>query len=992
MKILFSSLFLIFVSVSGVQAQESVDRKAQLCTELENFFRTNPTPTPDLLSQYFETSGRDQSLLNLYPRTLNPLTVFQTLKRGHGRGTFQESCSSIIPAPSLSMARGEGQARMALSLNPAPTHTHPLRIGEIAPSTNSLEAVDYCKEKEHCVPINTSAPETQEVCRIAQALFPPQNPGETTGQCACLREIQVMRCTPYDPQTTSEQMRSSVLQRFGQNFLNDFAQLREDTNFYAKRFENFSPPRTPDFSCSEFPSFKNKVKSQCGNRPVNEERMQTILNAFHNLPSGNAESMFKATDRQITNPLAQNGVTRDFSDYNRQLLTMNPELQVMDRMIQDCLAGGGNIRAGEWLRENVPRGANAPEPMPFQQIAQLLKKKAFADPAAFIRRYLNRESLGERNYGEFVDYLENRQNLDNPDFASNIFGERLLALMQGHPGFDSLLSDKDYAKKVSALLPTENGNLRSLLESKESEILDEFGKRCEKIQNTFASLVCDSDQQIMGRVSPLDLKKIMIDFDLDHNSDDAFNPQNIDRLRCQITGNLDGSTSGIYDELAKTPSFSDYYKRMLPNQPDVMSVIGDNLQRNRQAYLQSLLSGHQNQSGSVVRPYSPVNDPTAIAVFLEIPTMAASPNRAAQIDSSAPEAASAVKIEPAVAQPSSDSNAADNVTNDTTNNNVTETSRGNNSANVPAPFTLPPLPQPSDSEAKRLLRASLGGEAQAETIENLVSNLDDTEVSELSRLREELAQRKEREIVDLTTRSEQLTQSIRRLEQNQSRLENEQANPISRTELAAVDRRPASTTAIDAPSPVRGLSPPRSGARQEQTSGDPADAIAAAFAPSSGAAGSASILPARAGSPAAASRNGAVVVSRYGPASSGGPVALDISAAAARNGEVPPEEVNGNILRYLKQNSLDLRTLIQIRESGMLFRYRVNERGQVAEREMLVAYDNLAPEIRQFIDQKILSARATPAELQRISNEIRLQKRTYSYDTLRAIIIGTANR
>ncbi len=149
--------------------------------------------------------------------------------------------------------------------------------------------------------------------------------------------------------------------------------------------------------------------------------------------------------------------------------------------------------------------------------------------------------------------------------------------------------------------------------------------------------------------------------------------------------------------------------------------------------------------------------------------------------------------------------------------------------------------------------------------------------------------------------------------------------------------------------------------------------------------GSASL--ARAGGTSSNIRAGGIVVARYAPAASGGPVTVDLPAVSAVNGDVPAEDMNRNIIRYLETNTLDLRTLIQIKESGMLFRYRVNER----EREVLLSYANLPADIKNIIDQRIISARATPDEINRISNDIKLRRRNYSYETLRAIIVSSAN-
>ncbi|MES2528917.1 MAG: hypothetical protein V4598_17660 [Bdellovibrionota bacterium] len=977
-------IFSILISLIA-QADEPVappvEPRAQLCTELENFFRANPAGSPELLTNYFQTGGRNPNLLASLPRNRSYPALYRRLSRAHQRGVLTSSCSDLIPEDSARRARGSSQARFraARSVDDRPAgvldgKTHSPRR-QLPPEESEEDTADYCKEKNNCrdeALLTGVESQGQSMCVISQTLLAPSSSAEDRNQCACLSDLQAMQCTPFDRDAVSENVKSAVLQTFGQNFLNAYAQLREDTNFYEKRIPGVTGRNPRNFSCSSFAGFEARVRRECRGQSNIEGRMQNVLNAFSNLQPGTAASMFDQTNAQILRMPGETGINRDFADFNRQVLSNRPELLAVEKMIQACLKGGPNLNANEWIRERIPGDNGSVRLMPFEKIAQLLKRKAFENPTDFINRYLNQQSMGD-SYQTFVDYINTPANKDDTDTGNNLFQRSILQLMTGHPGFDNLLSSEKYARRVASRIPATEGGLRDFLEGPDSGLVDDFIEQCEDLQENFAALVCADDRELLGNLSRVDLQDAV-----SRSSPDTINPQNIDRLRCQVAGNLDGDTDGIFQRLLNGAADSDYYNRqMSPSPSSTMGAIADNLSRNRADYTRALSQGMAG-AGNSIKPYVPVNDPVAEALFSEHPEISG-------VSSSENLAANRSGV-PAI---NNSSAASERKPDAPVKGSSADVGPAQPSPGVISPAIVPTITQPvGETESKRVLRDSLARGAGQETVNNLISNIDDGAASELARLREELALTKQQQMQDIANRTQQLTQKMRNLEREQTRLQDLNDTLARPVEPAAAARAPASispgNSGIVNPSRAQVQSSAQSQTGQPQENGNGTTSGSALAAP-----GSASL--ARIAGSGTAVRAGGIVVSRYAPTANGGPVTVDLPAVAAVNGDVPAEDVNRNIKSYLEQNTLDLSTLIQIKESGMLFRYRVNERGQVAEREVLLSYANLPADIKSIIDQRILSARATPEQINRISSDLRLRRRNYSYETLRAIIVSGAN-
>jgi hypothetical protein len=101
---------------------------------------------------------------------------------------------------------------------------------------------------------------------------------------------------------------------------------------------------------------------------------------------------------------------------------------------------------------------------------------------------------------------------------------------------------------------------------------------------------------------------------------------------------------------------------------------------------------------------------------------------------------------------------------------------------------------------------------------------------------------------------------------------------------------------------------------------------------------------------------------------------LVLNAQAVRkNTEIPTEDMSRELINYLNQNVLDLNTLTQIKENGMLLRFRVSEGDQLIEK--LIPFNDLTETAKELIKRRI-ELHSLPRD--RLDQEFLSAQRTHS--------------
>jgi hypothetical protein len=107
--------------------------------------------------------------------------------------------------------------------------------------------------------------------------------------------------------------------------------------------------------------------------------------------------------------------------------------------------------------------------------------------------------------------------------------------------------------------------------------------------------------------------------------------------------------------------------------------------------------------------------------------------------------------------------------------------------------------------------------------------------------------------------------------------------------------------------------------------------------------------------------------------------------------EVRPRDVGAELLKYIDKNSPDSSTLLKIRGSDIVYKYKVLVDGEYIEKEVVVDYKSLHPDVKKMIDDKLMAQGVDLKRLDQIDNELKDLKRKHTYSSLKSIILDTIN-
>jgi hypothetical protein len=107
------------------------------------------------------------------------------------------------------------------------------------------------------------------------------------------------------------------------------------------------------------------------------------------------------------------------------------------------------------------------------------------------------------------------------------------------------------------------------------------------------------------------------------------------------------------------------------------------------------------------------------------------------------------------------------------------------------------------------------------------------------------------------------------------------------------------------------------------------------------------------------------------------------------NGQASAEDPSSELITYLTKNETDSKTLRDLKESGLIYTYEVNENGATVQKKKVIKYTELSVEAKALVDKKIsILVEKESSELER---QITSLKRTYSIQALKLEIL-TSNQ
>lgn len=308
------------------------------------------------------------------------------------------------------------------------------------------------------------------------------------------------------------------------------------------------------------------------------------------------------------------------------------------------------------------------------------------------------------------------------------------------------------------------------------------------------------------------------------------------------------------------------------------------------------------------------------------------------------------------------------------NRQDTMVDQANYSNNIGGPASSNPVSSTSSStrlDTTKEMREFLADDAAKESVNKLVSDSSDDVMNELIRLKDETEKNKLR-ILELSSNNEKL--KLQAAEATLNRLQKERAalNPGE-----PVVPEPAELTKKDKsfqPTGVRENSRKVSSTTQSESGTANAGSAQGAQVSASGQGTLGSLNRALLASSSLRGLEGSdrVVVS----SASTRPASLEIKS----------QDVGLDLLNYISSSDADIQTLIQLKTSGIMYKYKVVENGEVVEKEMLIDYQNLNEDVKTLIDKKISQSKGRNKEIARLDKEIKDLKRVYSYSALKIIL------
>lgn len=773
----------------------------------------------------------------------------------------------------------------------------------------------------------------------------------TSPVCACANSIiqnNPAKSAAINP--TKAKLTELIQESLNKKFLNNYAQNREDFQFLtAHRREVFGANEqeqnrnAESLLCNQSAEFQSYLNGRCSFVSPEElnRRQQELFKNLGSLASPENSPLVTHWDNletQIRSMPFPEGVTVP-SGHQRFERSVYDEIRNGMIEKEPVVASLGKFLTNLINSEDFKRAKTNP-----------------GRPYEAIRKYLN-DIQSRPDYDNLkTTLLAEASSEFITDFQSDPLAafDSILSTATGiHPGLRIAMSEKGVFDK----LIQRGGNVIEAIDTDRSVLFDQHLKNaCEKIKKDYADALCNDQSKLINRVSDKQLSEIV--------AGEEENGISIDVAK-YIMCNSPKDKLNVLDLSIAEPK-SSLLSRAEGNEADPFSrtmlqfanqeasvlkyirdVTADTTSRPISSSVVQTQNGYRSSgsgSGNSIIDY--INDQGTVSNTPRSSnsSVASSSQTQAQTSASGTTSGAATEIAETTARPE----AATFVP--SSNYSTSAVSEVRSPASV-------------DEGSRTRLADSISTSDNRTQVEEMVSRVDDEQIQELTRLRDE-AKRSAEKMAELTSRTQ--LDRIKALEDQIREMENQRKTAIAQTPT------PQPTAA------QRALVPPSEFSVARSTSDIPGRDVA-------------SVAQAQVG----------------GSGSGGGSVLgnLQSTLASAMNGtngqnglnEVSPLVITSNVvkstspdlsqevLRFLETEP-DLSSLTQIKESGLLYRFKVVRDGREIVEEVLIQFDRLSPEAKTALEAKIARRRGTNPAIERIERDLASVKRTHSYESLRLII------
>jgi hypothetical protein len=781
-------------------------------------------------------------------------------------------------------------------------------------------------------------------------------PNSRSAQCQCIQEQIGPKVPAAEKKAEIERLKAAVRKEAGKKVLNDYTSHFEDVRFYVanaaqifhKKEERWNQEAT-QISCRSADKILEAVNNHSGCKElpseVQDERLNGILRSFGSQLERDFQGNLRSIQQQIlsesANPKYSGPESEKRKRTDRALYTMlmdSEDFKIVNRVLTKVLK---NPLLKEKLNAKMLTSSNTPQ----HEMFTALESEFFSSDKTKLNSFFDIETLGPELHAKFsASVRENK-----PQSFYDELKAMISVAADQHPGVGRLMTSKELFRN-SMFKIGRSQDAVAFLES-DKTMKSHFEENCGNVIKNFAEVVCSTDDALMSNVNQEELEKIIL-----------LPPASLQRIQtqalvlCEETKSLSSLNSPFllsphdrkssYNDLINPTSDPSVRSIVREAQTNPSSAAGRALARSEKAHV---------DPGHTVR-----NDTFAKEVF------------EADMPKSQSNLAASPAIAPVKSPVVSDKNLENTVSQsaDLRQEVVPEQSLYNN--NGVTPQAINSNISSSKIENSKEMREFLADETAKEPVTKLVDDSSDDVMKELIRLKEETEKNKLR-ILELSSDNQKLKLQASEAALNKLQKERAALNPgepvvDEPVELTKKDK-------IFQPSTLRENSRDVASATSSETG--------------SANAGTSS------GSQVSASSQGSLGgLNRALLASSGLRGGVDtnervvVSSATTRTAslEIKSQDVGLDLLNYISSNDADIQTLIKLKTSGIMYKYKVVENGEVVEKEMLIDYQNLNEDVKKIIDRKISQNKDRNSEVARLDKEIKDLKRVYSYSALKIIL------
>ena len=853
----------------------------------------------------------------------------------------------------LDLSRGSSEIRLGARRLAEETTTR---------SPASLENCEFLRETESCefspTEFRSMMAQFSAALTISTALLPSD-----LSHCQCITS-KAQKAYPNTVEQIrlvaerKQNLKKLVKDNFNKRFINRYGAHLEDVRYFAQNARSaFSA--TPErvisevrsVQCSNSEEFKDALKSQC-QLPDAElnEKMDSIFSVLGEKAEGFSYLNTLNREVMINSSVPGQKMSRsDFDAVRSGMVTNDKNVRFADSFVAQILKD----------KDAVASIMNDKSKSPYNALIGFIAKEIGTNKRRFLNKYINNDIIGDAKFRE----LQTEFN-DIPKALDTLTGVLDFAI-ETHPGLDNLLKKKDLFQQAANKIKNRDGSAIALLENSTDLMLPRFKKECDELKADLAQYLCTKEDDLVKNVGKNELRKLV------KESGDTSSLLLDDLAICK-----NGSMrihNGPFTQLA----FDETDRKS-----DILERLTNKDYKTHKNLFTRIVKGNKEAS-SETKQYiaQAAQQGYSSAGIIE-------DSFSSQFDIKSSEKVSFVNPKNSgagSAQPISQTADAVATKDDSRQQPTTqfgaETPAMLNpgyATNFAAPVkeaevaTAKPATQAS-SDLRNELREFLGQKEGKESVDKMMKDASDSQVAELARLREEALKSREQL---LALQSEGEKAKLKQIQDQLSSLEEQREKAVAQNvspEESESEERSSGRGSRDIASVAS-----EAGGATSGFAGRTGGSSSGASSSSSGSGDSSSTSGAKAVRADLLNGSGEV-------ASSSDPVVF--SSAQARSGslEIKSSELSKEVLTFLESEP-DVQTLINMRRSGMLYKYKVVENGKEVDKEIMIDYKNLNDDVKKLIDQKIADSGRAGTEAQRLSAEIKNLRRTYSYNSLKIIL------